>query len=89
MSLKASFSKQSLSESDSSNMQAAFDPSSFIENKRKISVIDFANSRSELESGKVEILGSFIFWMQHIKKINSGTEKELNSFFEEFKKIKF
>lgn len=53
---------------------------------QKIGLLEFVNTRPELKSGKVEILGAFIWWMENVKKVTFASEIDFEEYFENFKK---
>jgi hypothetical protein len=53
--------------------------------QQKIKLLDFVNSLPEIKSGKMEILGAFIFYMENIKKVVFATEQEFKTYYKEFK----
>jgi hypothetical protein len=59
--------------------------------KEKISVptiqlVDFINNLPETKIGKVEFVGAFDYWMEHIVKCTQGTQEEFENYLEKFKK---
>jgi hypothetical protein len=51
-----------------------------------IQLVDFINSLPELKAGKVEFIGAFDHWMEHIKSITQATEEEFKRHLDNFRK---
>jgi hypothetical protein len=53
--------------------------------KQNMKLLDYVNSLPEIKAGKMELLGAFIHYMEHTKKIVFATKEEFNQYFKEFK----
>jgi hypothetical protein len=49
-------------------------------------LVDFLNTLPELAVGKVEFIGAFDYWMEHVKGVTQATEEEFSKHLENFRK---
>ena len=50
-----------------------------------IQLVDFINSLPEIKTGKVEFIGAFDFWMEHIVGVTQATKEEFEEYLAKFK----
>lgn len=54
-------------------------------NAPRVSLLQFVNEHPALKSGRVELIGAFVHYMEQVKKITQDTETNFALYLEEFK----